>query len=257
MSASPPPPTARPSLVLVNPVQRVPPALAPPVARKARPGALTGELQSDILAFALLNYFSLDPRDAERVEEEYGITRGRAEMIGLRSAPSPTHVLFALAGVLDYFRGEWRPDAWPAPFYSDGEYLRMAAPPSGLLFPVWRGHFRAWLHYRSVTDAAPVWASSSYMPGGSKARASVHVVNPGYARDARACCLVSHALEAEAVAGAGSVSVAAVNRLAPGFVARELRAMWPELRAVTVDLPEPAPYVSALRAAGLAAEVAP
>lgn len=54
------------------------------------------------------------------------------------------------------------------------------------------------------------------------------------------------------------LSVAAANGLNPFMVARQLREVWPELRAVTVDEPEAGGYVRALEASGLkAAEVQP
>lgn len=228
------------------------PLLARGSARVARPRLLTGDLHSDVLAFALLNYFPLHDRDASAIESEFGIPRQRAEtFVGIRSAPSPIHVLFALEGAVSRFGSL---DSWPSPFSFDGTFLRLHVPSHGFIFPVWRGHFRAWLHYRSAKDTSPKWISSSRLPHGSKAAASIHIAGPKLARELRACVLVSHALEAEAVAG-GIVSAAAVNGLSPYAVARQLREMWPELRAVTLDLPEPGDLARALERAGLRVEV--
>lgn len=231
-----------------------------PISAPRRPAApaprlLTGNLQSDILAYVLLNYFSLGEREAKAVESEYGLPRERAEhFIGVRTAPSTVHRLFALYGAAERF-GHVKPRDWPSPFYHDGENLGLRAPSAGLLVPVWRGHFRAWLHYQSAKDAAPRWVSSRHL-GGPKAEASIHVVGPKPARSNRTALLVSHALEAEAIGYGDDISVAAANGLSPQAVARQLREMWPELRAISVDTPDAGSYARVLELSGLKAEVA-
>ena len=233
------------------------PRLAPPpptdLLRETSAAALPEPLPGYVLTWTLVNYFSLIAEaDAARVESEYGLDRQACESVGLRAAPTSVHLVFTLHGVAGRFG---RLERWPVPFSFDGEYLRLHTPASGLIFPVWRDHCRAWMHYRSASDTAPRWITSAHAPGGSKAQASIHVANPRRARDLGVVQLVDHPLEAEAIGHGRVVPVVSVNGLPPSVVALQLRESIPSLRAVNLDLAEPGPFVKPLERAGLRVEV--
>ncbi|HEX7318665.1 MAG TPA: hypothetical protein VF297_32450 [Pyrinomonadaceae bacterium] len=234
--------------------QLAPPPQLPADLPRQSPTAVTPEpLPGYVLTWTLVNYFStLAEADAARVESEYGLDRQACESIGLRAAPTPTHVLFALHGVAERFGWLKR---WPAPFSFDGEHLRLHTPSYGIIFPVWRDYCRAWMHYRSASDTSPRWVTSAHAPGGSKAQASVHVTNPHRALSLGVIQLVVHPLEAEAIALGGVIPVVAVNGLPPSSVIIQLRETLPSLRAVNLDLAEPGPFVKPLEHAGLKVEV--
>jgi hypothetical protein len=192
--------------------------------------------------------FALYEADAERVREVYDLTPGRQIKIGLRSAPHYVHRLMAAHGVLARF-GLQR----IAPFYDEGEGLRINTPSHGLLMPaVRRGLWRALLHYRSADNDAPRWVTSARLPNGGKAKPSIHVVNAGVADGSGVAVLVSHALEAEAMGASGVTAYAALNGASPPALALQLREQWPGLRAVVTATAEPVPaHARALRLSGL------
>jgi hypothetical protein len=192
--------------------------------------------------------FALYEQDAAKVEDRYGLTPAEQIKAGLRSAPHYVHRLMAAHAVLSRF-GPQR----IAPFYDDGEGLRINAPSHGLVMAVERrGRLRAFLHYKSADDLAPVWVTSSRLPNGSTARPSVHVVNPETAAESGVCVLVDHALEAAALGASGLQSFVAINGLHPDALASQLREEWPPLRAVVVETLAPVrAHERALRRLGL------
>jgi hypothetical protein len=206
--------------------------------------------------------FCLYERDARKVAETFGLIDAGStpEQIasacshlyvsGLRSAPRGVAIIFAECGVRRRF---CHPHEFLAPFYHDGEMIRLNLPTHGLIMPVVRtGLVRAWLHYKHPADDAPRWVTSSHKPRGAKARPSIHTVSPGYADEKGIAVLVGHALEAEAMSRGGVTSYAAVNNVSASTLVIQLREQWPALRGVVMATDDPmAAHVRQLRLAGL------
>ncbi len=226
-----------------------------PSSAAAEPTQLcTPKLDAVVLDDAILRqawkHFSLNVSDANLFEHRFDLPPARQLAFGLRSVPSERELEAATLSILLRFGNQ---SSFVAPLWHDGVRMRLNVPPAGLIMPVVRGGLvRAWLGYADAYDDSPKWVTSARFPLGCKARPSIHVVNPGYARDKGVAILTTHALEAEGIAGCGVVSVAGINGLRPDALALQLREEWPALRAVAVCTEEPVPtVVRALRMAGL------
>jgi hypothetical protein len=196
-----------------------------------------------------LDHFKLYLADADQVEHHFKIPPARQVACGLRSAPTEAERDLAAISIRQRYCDQ---SGFIAPLWNDGPRMRFNAPPTGLIMPVVRGALvRALLHYADAYDASPKWITSARFPLGCKARPSIHVANPDYARGKGVAIIVTHALEAAAFAG-GVLSVAAINGLRPDALVLQLREEWPALRAINLCTEEPMPgVVRALRLAGL------
>jgi hypothetical protein len=250
-----------PSALAPSPVPRESTARRLATGRRYHEGVGDAEIDDAILREAI-KPFGLDERDARKVAEVFELIDGgstpeeiasacsRLYDAGLRSAPHGTAIIFAECAVRRRF---CHPHEFLAPFYHDGEKIRLSVPTHGLVVPVVRsGLVRAWLHYRHPADGAPRWVTSSDKPRGAKAKPSIHVVGPGYGDERGVAVLVAHALEAEAMARGGGISYAAINNVSPSALVAQLREQWSALRGVVFATDEPmAAHARALRHAGL------
>jgi hypothetical protein len=196
-----------------------------------------------------LEHFNLYVADALTVEHRYQLPPARQHALGLRSAPTEAERDMAAIAIRLRYCDQ---SGFVAPLWNDGRRMRINTPVAGLIMPAVRGgHVRALLHYADAYDDAPKWVTSARFPLGCKARPSIHVANPEYARRKGVAIIAAHALEAEAIAG-GVMSVAGINGVRPDALVLQLREEWPQLRAVDVCTEEPMPgIVRALRLAGL------
>lgn len=191
---------------------------------------------------------TLDERDGRQLEKHFGWSPEASVMLGLRSVPGPVSAL-VLASELRRIVGD--SDEWPAGFYTDPETgaLKLDAPRYGLLVAVWRKWPVGLQHYRSAADPRPRWLSSAAHETGTAASASVHCV--GTAEDERVV-MVSHTLEAQAVAIRHKVAAVGFNGAAAGNVPAQLFEAFPRLRGVVMAMADPPRRLEGeLRAAGL------
>lgn len=118
------------------------------------------------------------------------------------------------------------------------DQLRVKMPHSGVLVPCRIDSIiRALLHYPRPGEDQRFWFSSNGLRGGAKASASLHFTNESRAVRERICVIVSHTLQADAIAWATGECVVAVNGISPLKLPHALRAVLPDLRGC-VCLPE-------------------
>lgn len=134
--------------------------------------------------------------------------------------------------------------------------LRVKLPHSGVLVPCRMDSItRAMLCYPRADEDKTFWLSSNGLHGGARARASLHVSNQHRAAAERVCVVVSHAIEADALAWQSGECVVAVNGLSSLRVARELRAVLPDLKGCMVSVADSDRLARTLRENGLRVRV--
>ena len=134
--------------------------------------------------------------------------------------------------------------------------LRAKLPRSGLLVPCRVDLIpRALLCYPRVDQKSTFWLTSNGLRGGASARASLHVANQHRAEAERVVVLVSHTIEADALAWERGEAVAAINGLSPLRVTRELRLSLPELKGCMISLADSDRLARTLRENGLRVRV--
>jgi hypothetical protein len=197
------------------------------------------------------DYLSLDARDARQLEKLYGWQPEASLMLGVRSVPG--HVVkLVLLSELKQLVGDC--DEWPAGFWMEGDALRFECETRyGLILQVWRRWPVGLMYYRHPGDKHPRWVSSATRETGTAAVASVHcqAMKEDHAEVSRVF-MVSHTLEAMAVAIKQGVSCVAYNGTAVASVPAQLFEGFPKLRGVVLAMPDAPPRLEReLRDAGL------
>jgi hypothetical protein len=94
---------------------------------------------------------------------------------------------------------------------------------------------RALLVYPRSGEDKTYWLSSNGLNGGAKASASIHIANDYKVARNRLCVVVSHTLEADALAWESGDCVVATNGVSPLRLMRELRLALPDLKGCAVS----------------------
>jgi len=198
-----------------------------------------------------MDCFDLLEADASAIEQHHGIASARAWRIGIRSINYNNLTRWTILEAAVQERFGWRPD-YPGGFYLDGEHVRMCFPERGLIVPCRdrRGFAQALLCYRHPADDKPFWVSSA-KHGGAKAVPSLHFAGRSNAARNNVVVLTRDTLTAEAVAGNAAITVAGLNGCTPSAAVVQLRAAYPNLRAVILDVAVEPALCRALRNAGL------
>jgi hypothetical protein len=237
------------ALHVTSPIPLRPPRLAlvmPNVDRRALRTAW-------VLDVFIEQCLSLDRRDARQVEKAFGWQPEASLRLGVRSAPSEVHSLVTCA---ELRRIVVDSDEWPAGFYVDpaSNLLRFDLQKSyGLILPVWRKWPMGLQWYRHAKDERPRWISSASRETGTAAVASVHC--QAMKREPAAVesvFMVTHTLEAMAVAIRQGVSAVGYNGAAAASVPAQMLEAFPALRGVVMAMKDPPPRLEReLRDAGL------
>lgn len=196
------------------------------------------------------DYLSLDARDARQLQKLYGWQPEASLMLGVRSVPGHVQRLVLLSELKQIVGG----GEWPAGFYTEGDSLRFECETRyGLLLQVWRKWPVGLVYYRHPADTRPRWISSANHPTGTAATASVHChAMREDSADVSRVFMVSHTLEAMAVAIKQDVSTVAFNGAAVSNVPAQMFEAFPKLRGVVLAMPDAPPRLEReLRDAGL------
>jgi hypothetical protein len=200
------------------------------------------------------DWLSLDVRDARQVEKHLGWSPEMSLRLGLRSTPGPVTSLVLCSELRQVFGG----DEWPAGFYvTESGALNFNAPRYGLIVPVWRKWPAALQLYRHVGDTRPRWVSSADHETGASAVASIHAHAMKQApEEVTRAFVVSHTLEAMAVAIKHEVSTVGLNNVSAWCAPAQLFESFPSLRGVVLAMSDVPPRLEReLQDAGLAVSI--
>jgi hypothetical protein len=212
----------------------------------------------DLRAARVLDVFieqclSLDERDARQLLKRFGWQPQASLRLGVRSVPSDVAAL-VVCSELRRIVGD--SDEWPSGFYVDpaSNLLRFDLPKTyGLILPVWRRWPVGLMYYRHVGDARPRWITSASRETGTAAVASIHAQamkqEPG---EVERVLMLSHTLEAMAVAIRHKVSTVGFNGASVSATPVQLFESFPKLKGVVMAMSDAPPRLEReLRDAGL------
>jgi hypothetical protein len=243
--------------------------LAPPVVMPPAFALPKAERRADSSAILdqLLAWLTLDKWHAKELRKVLGLSAHAALGLGVRSCPSQVSKLIVCSELRAKFgdapervAGFYVEDVEPAgddPLDDFGETardaLRLNTPAHGLVVRVCRGVTRGLQLYRHAKDERPRWLTSAELPGDVRAKASIHVQGSRVGNATGKAFLVSHTLEAMAVALAHGQCAVALNGVSLRALPAQLFEVLPNLRGVMVAMKDAPPRLAEeLKSAGLA-----
>jgi hypothetical protein len=230
--------TPRPPLTLVKPERR-------PMPRDLR--------AARVLSLFVADCLSLDQRDARQLQKAFGWQPEASLRLGVRSVPSEVAAL-VVCSELRRMVGE--SDEWPAGFFVDpaSNLLRFDCEKTyGLILPVWRKWPVGLMYYRHTKDERPRWITSASRETGTAAVASIHAqAMKQEPSEVERVLMLSHTLEAMAVAIRHKVSTVGFNGASVPATPAQLFESFPRLKGVVMAMKDAPPRLEReLRDAGL------